>query len=203
MESSSQAIEAETTEMAAVPAMPLLAIAAGACGACGASLAADQRYCVQCGQRRGAPRLPALDLPADQQPPQPGVRPMFGSPRFPPGASLVAVVGTLLLAMAIGVFIGRAGDDSSGKTATQVVSVIAPGLAATGASTAPAAATTTPAAGAAATASAAAAAAKKVAAAKQAPAAAKKAAPPKAVKIGSVGTGPGYTNNKFTGDFFK
>ncbi len=31
------------------------------CPACGALMAADQRYCLECGQRRGEPRLPFMD----------------------------------------------------------------------------------------------------------------------------------------------
>ena len=31
------------------------------CPACGALMAGDQRYCLECGQRRGEPRLPFMD----------------------------------------------------------------------------------------------------------------------------------------------
>ena len=31
------------------------------CPSCGAQMAADQRYCLECGLRRGDPRLPFMD----------------------------------------------------------------------------------------------------------------------------------------------
>ncbi|HWH92870.1 MAG TPA: hypothetical protein VNT03_03330, partial [Baekduia sp.] len=48
--------------------------AAATCGQCGAPLAGDQRYCLECGARRGAPRvdpLGALGFPADAPAPAP------------------------------------------------------------------------------------------------------------------------------------
>ena len=38
-------------------------VAAGGdqCPNCGASMAPDQRYCLECGHRRGDPRLPFMD----------------------------------------------------------------------------------------------------------------------------------------------
>ena len=35
-----------------------------ACATCGASLAADQRYCLNCGERRAATRVPFPGAPA-------------------------------------------------------------------------------------------------------------------------------------------
>ncbi len=178
-------------------AAPLIAVAADSCSACGHALAADQRYCVECGQRRGAPRLPTLEAPAINPPP--GTSPAaagYGG-RLSPAATVAAVIGTLLLAMAIGIFIGRSGSSGSSKTATQVVSVIAPPSAA---GTGAAAAAVTP-ASTAATGTAATAAPKKAVATKKAATVAKKPTPP-VVKVGSKGTGPGYQNGKFTGNFF-
>ena len=195
-----------TTETQALPAAPLIVVAADTCSACGTPLAADQRYCVECGQRCGAPRLPALDGPGvgpGAQRPSLAAQPAGAAigGRLSPAATLAAVVGTLLLAVAIGVFIGRSGNDSSSsRAATQVVSVIAPPAAAgTGVAAATA---TTPAATAAATGAASSAAAKKAAATKTAAAPVKKVPTPAIVKVGSKGTGPGYQNGKFTGNFF-
>jgi hypothetical protein len=39
----------------------LLATVADRCPNCDAPMAADQRYCTECGQRRGQPRLPFMD----------------------------------------------------------------------------------------------------------------------------------------------
>jgi hypothetical protein len=80
------------------------------CVNCGAPLSSDQRYCVVCGERRGAARfsLPATAAAtatetttvstASREP----RRPRFGS-----GTTLVAGVATLLLAILVGVLIGH------------------------------------------------------------------------------------------------
>ncbi len=164
------------------------------CSACGAAMASDQRYCVECGQRRGAPRVPLLDgtvRRAKQTPTAPR------SPRRAPlqiNSTLIAGIGTLLLAMGVGVLIGRSGNTSAKTPPAQVVTV------AGGAGTAPTATTSTaaqtPSAGAGKAAKAGAAAA----AAKSAPKT--HSAPPKVVKIGSKGKGPGYQHGHFTGNFF-
>jgi zinc-ribbon domain len=103
------------------------------CPHCGTPLALDQRYCLEC----GAPRtylsgmlLERLQAPSEQTQP----------PAQPPSSqtwqrgnvlTLIAGVGVLLLAMGVGVLIGRsAGSSSSGNPAPQVISV---GGAATGA----------------------------------------------------------------------
>lgn len=174
------------------------------CAGCGAPLATDQRYCVECGQRRGVPRF-TLDDPSPPAASE-GTLARAAGPLAPPpamrltsGSSLIAGVGTLLLALGIGVLIGRSGTSSSSKAPpVQVVSVAGGG---------PAAATTTPTA---ATASAAPAkpipVPKSTAAAQQAVSKIAtikpKAPPPKVVTVGTPGSGPGYQKGKFTGNFF-
>jgi hypothetical protein len=88
------------------------------CPSCGAPVSSDQRYCLACGQRRGEPRLPFMDAvvfmdamkrPPDGQAPPPKRK----ERRISPNAALIAGVGTLLLALGIGVLIGRSGSDSS------------------------------------------------------------------------------------------
>ncbi|HEU4737469.1 MAG TPA: zinc ribbon domain-containing protein [Solirubrobacterales bacterium] len=93
-----------------------------ACPSCGSQLAPDQRYCLHCGQRRGDPRLPVMDavtfMEASRRPAQPQAA---GTPAPPSGrrrlisanTSMVAAVATLVLAMGVGVLIGRSGDGSS------------------------------------------------------------------------------------------
>jgi hypothetical protein len=170
------------------------------CSNCGAPLAADQRYCTECGQRRGAPRFPFMEGVA-QRTREAAVPPRQPRPRLTTNASLIAGIATLLLAMGIGVLIGRTGDGSSSKGAppVQVVSVAGGSTGAAGASSAGTAGTssTTPAA------SAAAGAAK----AKATHTSTKgtfttKAPPPKVVTVGSPGKGAGYQGGKFTGNFF-
>jgi zinc-ribbon domain len=122
------------------------------CPHCGTPLALDQRYCLEC----GAPRtylsgmlLERLRSPAGQtfnQPPQP---PGPGGPvealasQISPGSSawqrgnaltLIASIGVLLLAMGVGVLIGRSGGSSAaGAAAPQIVTVpaVATGAAST------------------------------------------------------------------------
>lgn len=103
-----------------------------ACGSCGAAMASDQRYCLECGQRRGDPRLPFMDAvvlmeavkQARQPPPapQPPKRKRSG---ISPNAALITGIGTLLLALGIGVLIGHSGSHEVAQTAAapQVITV--------------------------------------------------------------------------------
>ncbi len=86
-------------------------------------MAVDQRYCLECGQRRGDPRLPFMDAvvlmdavkrPAQAPPPQPKKKRTGVSPN----AALIAGVGTLLLALGIGVLIGRSGHQEVAQTSS-------------------------------------------------------------------------------------
>ena len=118
--------------------------------------------------------------------------------------ALIAGIGVLLLAMGIGVFIGSraaSGDAGSQRFPGQVTVVSSGGPSAAATTTAPAAAAATPTA--ANTPRAATTAPKKAPASKAAttPAAATKP-PANAVHVGSPGSGPGYQNGKFTGNFF-
>lgn len=93
---------------------------------------ADQRYCLNCGQRRGDPRLPFMDAvvfmdaakqpqPAEAAaapPPPPDRRPWMSA-----NASLVAGIATLVLAIGVGVLIGRSGEGNA-QPAAQPQSVI-------------------------------------------------------------------------------
>ena len=85
----------------------LEASAGDRCVSCGAPLANDQRYCINCGERRGKPRFalaePAGDASAAAQPAKPRRR----RPRPSSGFTLIAGIATLLLAMGVGVLIGH------------------------------------------------------------------------------------------------
>jgi len=106
---------------------------ADACPSCGSSLLPDQRYCLSCGQRRGEPRLPIMDavayMDASKRPqPAAAAAPPKPPPRRRPSvsasSSLVAVVATLVLALGVGVMIGRSGDDGMSNTAApQIIRV--------------------------------------------------------------------------------
>jgi hypothetical protein len=101
-----------------------------ACPSCGAQMAADQRYCLACGQRRGDPRLPFMDavvfmdamrgpaVAASAAPPR------ERRPKISANASLIAGVATLVLAIGVGVLIGRSGDNGSAPVANATPQVI-------------------------------------------------------------------------------
>lgn len=117
------------------------------CRGCGAPLAEDQRYCLECGERRTPISSVLLGGPAAapaalaQEPPL--------APPAPPGAprsngeeprgnavTVIAGVGVLLLAMGVGVLIGRSGGGKQTASAPpQVISVAStPSSGSTGAS---------------------------------------------------------------------
>ena len=102
------------------------------CRACGAPMAEDQRYCLECGERRSAMSSvllggpPASPVPAGP-PAMPPSPPRGGRRDDAPRSSAVTVmagVGVLLLAMGVGVLIGRSGGSKpSAPAAAQVISV--------------------------------------------------------------------------------
>jgi hypothetical protein len=179
------------------------------CSACGAPMAPDQRYCLQCGERNGPARVPALDNARQRSGETPARPPQRA--RTSPNTALIAGVGTLLLALGVGVLIGRSSNSSSTKTpAAQVITVPAGGGSTGTAGTGTAGGASSPSAGAQAAGAGAAKTSKSNAAAAAAAAAASKAAvkkavkgpPPKVVTVGSPGKGPGYQKGHFTGNFF-
>jgi hypothetical protein len=108
-------------------------------------MADDQRYCLSCGERRGDPRVPLTGRRPAPEPalPAAGVPPAAEAPRS--GTPLwIATVGVLLLAMGVGVMIGRSGADPAPARPSAPITVTVPGTA--GAAPAPAVATPTPAA---------------------------------------------------------
>ncbi len=110
---------------------PLLGEPNAPCRSCGSPLAADQRYCLQCGARRAEARLPFLDILAQrvQASPAPANGPVVPPPgnwfgRMSTNAAAVAGVACLLLALGVGVLIGGLGQGDSAANATpQVISV--------------------------------------------------------------------------------
>ncbi|HEV2980986.1 MAG TPA: hypothetical protein VGX51_06110 [Solirubrobacteraceae bacterium] len=105
-----------------------------ACSSCGAVLAEDQRYCLECGERR--PPMsgllaashpagafgPAGAAPAAQPPPTPSPT-GDGSASRQNALLVLAGVGVLLLAMGVGVLIGRSSAGKQSSAPAQVVSV--------------------------------------------------------------------------------
>lgn len=164
------------------------------CSACGVAMASDQRYCVECGERRGPPRVPLQDVPA-KPPATPDARRPPRRGAMSVNTTLIAGIGTLLLAMGIGVLIGRSGNNSSVKSPpAQIVTVAGAGAATSGTATQPATSgTATPTTESGNT---------KVAAKSKSTSTKSSAPPPKVVKVGSPGHGKGYQNGHFTGNFF-
>lgn len=106
------------------------------CPDCGARMATDQRYCLNCGRRRGEPRLPFMDAVTLMEsmgapggsagampPPPPAEQP--NPNRWNANAALIAGVATLVLAIGVGFLIGRSGHEgSSGVQAEAPIKVI-------------------------------------------------------------------------------
>jgi len=103
------------------PAAPTHSLAQSGeqCPSCSAHVAADQRYCLHCGARCGDPRLPfmsavtfmdAMKAPAGAGASSPP--PRRQQRRMSPNMALFATIGVLLLAMGVGVLIGRSGNHS-------------------------------------------------------------------------------------------
>ncbi len=95
-------------------------------------MAADQRYCLECGERRATVSEFLRSGPPGTTPPQPPAPPARQASAPAPRnntLSLIAGVGVLLLAMGVGVLIGRSG--SSSKAPAPVVTVGSAGTGAT------------------------------------------------------------------------
>jgi hypothetical protein len=103
------------------------------CEQCGAPLDDDQRYCLECGQRRGGPRVDyrhyMAGSPQQAEPksePAPagaaGEEPQKPQRDFAPLAAVggIAVLGLMLL---VGVLIGKGNSDTAVAPAPQVVRV--------------------------------------------------------------------------------
>lgn len=170
------------------------------CANCGAPLAADQHYCLTCGERRGPARFSSLQATSgsvttvvaeERTAPRP--------PRFSSAATLIAGVATLLIAMGIGVYIGGLGKTTNtGNGRPQIVTVNGGGAAAPTASTASTAAAAANSGGSS---------KKKSGSHKSSSGSAKvvttvKNLPPPTVTVGAKGSGKGYQGGKFTGHFF-
>ncbi|HEY8082279.1 MAG TPA: hypothetical protein VIE64_01815 [Solirubrobacterales bacterium] len=118
----------------ATPQMQALGEAREPCAGCGTPLAADQRYCLNCGQRRAGPRvdfrrylLPSAGEGAPPESPQapPATVPPSEPPEpgrdYAPLAAVggIAVLGLMLL---VGVLIGK-GSDSTAPAPAPILKV--------------------------------------------------------------------------------
>lgn len=96
-------------------------------------MAPDQRYCLNCGSRRGDPRLPFMDavtfMEASRQPAAEAAAAAAPPPPpakagISPGTTLIAGIATLILAVGVGVLIGRSGDGDPAPVANQQPQII-------------------------------------------------------------------------------
>jgi hypothetical protein len=201
---------------------PLVSGAIGErCVSCGMPMSSDQRYCVVCGERRGKPRFALPGGEAGAAPTTEVATVSAAPPRVPrasSGTTVVAGVGTLLLAMGVGVLIGRGSADSvNGKTVQAAAPTVVTVAGGAGTGTAAAAATATGKGSKKKSKGTNAGKVKKQSASKPTAAQAAKAAnaaskvlgssaanlPPATVTVGQSGHGPGYSKSgKFTGSFF-
>ncbi|HEY4779505.1 MAG TPA: hypothetical protein VIH47_07945 [Solirubrobacterales bacterium] len=124
------AVPSPASPTAAVPGS-MVAASGDQCPTCGSHMAADQRYCLNCGHRRGDPRLPFMDavvfMDAVNRPRDAGAPPTpppSQRPRMSANASLIAGIATLILAIGVGVLIGRSGDSGSAPVANNTPQVI-------------------------------------------------------------------------------
>lgn len=117
---------------------PVLGEPGAPCRTCGAPLAADQRYCLQCGTRRAEARLPFLEILKGQAPGparRSHVAPLAAAPQHGGGlgrvsANAVAIAGVacLVLALGVGVLIGNMNDNEAPAAApAQIIRVGAVG----------------------------------------------------------------------------
>jgi hypothetical protein len=113
------------------------------CTSCQAVLASDQRYCVNCGARRGKLRFTteSLTAQASAAPVQVPERVQSRSPRVSAATTLVAGVATLLLAMGVGVLIGQNNAGTPLRAAAPQVITVGGGAATTPTAAASSAAT--------------------------------------------------------------
>ncbi len=102
------------------------------CSACNASIAPDQRYCLQCGERLAPISGFLLGRGSDgtrEQPSAPPDAPPAPNAAAAPRSNLLGVlagVGVLLLAMGVGVLIGRAGNSNPARAKPEVITQLAP-----------------------------------------------------------------------------
>jgi hypothetical protein len=106
----------------AVLQLPIVGARGELCEQCGAPLAIDQRYCLNCGERRAGPRADFrrhLEGRGREAHPAPAPGPARSRDWGAwPAAFAVAALGGMLL---IGVLIGRSGDDPVQQAAAPVV----------------------------------------------------------------------------------
>jgi hypothetical protein len=130
-----------STESIISPSQAALRGTDASCAGCGAPLAAQQRYCLECGERsapisdfllgrsssaQDVATIPAPSAPPPPQPPRTG--PIEGAAQRGNTLLVIAGVGVLMLAMGVGVLIGRSGQAKQAPAqAPEVITVAGAG----------------------------------------------------------------------------
>lgn len=98
-------VSSETSEQTAGVAL-MGGDGAGRCGVCDAKLAIDQRYCVECGTRRGSPRFTLATPTADTSAQTGSALAQFGSGAVTRVQLMLALL-IVVVAIGVGVLIGH------------------------------------------------------------------------------------------------
>jgi uncharacterized OB-fold protein len=102
-----QPLPMASTQPHAVTPTPLAAPAGDRCVNCGTQLASDQRYCINCGERRGRARFDTAALDTGPATMVTTTETIGPPPRFSSSTTLITGVATLLVAMGLGFLIGH------------------------------------------------------------------------------------------------
>jgi hypothetical protein len=105
------------------------------CANCQTPLASDQRYCVNCGERRGKARF-SFETLAAKTAPAPPAQPPHRRPHLSSSFNFILGVGVLLLALGVGVLIGHNSNTKATPAASSQVIKVEGGGSSTGASNA-------------------------------------------------------------------
>ncbi|HWE60022.1 MAG TPA: hypothetical protein VG228_10040 [Solirubrobacteraceae bacterium] len=81
------------------------------CANCGAAMAVDQRYCVECGTRRGKPRFAIAGAKSQESSAVSGAQVVSATAGWTRLTAMLAVIA-VLLALGVGVLIGNASQSS-------------------------------------------------------------------------------------------
>jgi hypothetical protein len=122
-----------------IASTPQITAASASCASCGSPLAEDQRYCLHCGERTAPPSSVLLGGPPSQAA---AVQSQSSAALVPPGypppgaraaqadgerrgnaVTIIAGVGVLLLAMGVGVLIGRSSASRSNAPVSPVINL--------------------------------------------------------------------------------
>ena len=109
---------------------PLVGVPGDSCASCGSTLSPDQRYCLACGTRRSGANLHFQQILSSDSAAPIAAGATAGAPAAGGAASgssgrssmpALASIACLLLALGVGVLIGKSGSGSGGAAATQAV----------------------------------------------------------------------------------